>query len=85
MDDKHRKAGRDNRQPGEAVCVVEKDTVISGGQSCIRGTREYSSFSMSCTCISRIVGFLKRRHVHHPSGGVRHDIKSVERARAASA
>ena len=29
------------------------------------------------------LGFLKRRHVHHPSGGVRQGIKSVERARAA--
>jgi len=30
------------------------------------------------------LGFLKRRHVHHPSGGARHDIKSsFERARAA--
>ena len=30
------------------------------------------------------LGFLKRRHVHHPSGGTKHDIKSsFERARAA--
>jgi len=29
------------------------------------------------------LGFLKRRHVHHPGSGVRQDIKSVERARAA--